>query len=459
MKNLFTTTLLLMFATGSFAQLGQLVNGGFENWTDQNLYDYPTDWSNSNLEEYQGVAALFQSTDAQDGTYSCRLSVETAGAQDTLIGYVYQGLIGQFGPTNGIPYTANFDEMQYHYKCDLMPGDTLFVLVTRFIAGTPVGTQALPLATGTESNWTAGSVSFTNGAQDEIFIGFTIGNPIANVIPTPGSWVQIDNISMHNAGIAVANLPDPSFENWAAVTTENPDNWDSFNFLLAGFGAENVVKSTDANSGSFALEMATSQPIPGGDTVNAYLSYGTIDLYAQNPFVPEPYDAIPTEFTGAYKYTPVSTDQAFIQLLFYQNGSVIGAEALTIDAQATYLNFSLPLSISTTPDSMAIIVYAGDNPGSTLLLDDLAFAGGNVGLSEFSSMNVDIYPNPATNSVMIKADGSYNYTLTDLSGSTVMNGENVNGAIQLDVNQLSSGAYFVTLTNEFKTESHKLIIE
>jgi hypothetical protein len=457
MKNLFTTSVFLLCALGSFAQFGQLSNGGFENWTNQTIYDYPTDWNNSNLEEFQGIPTIIQSTDSQDGTYSCELRAEITAAQDTLFGYVMHGYVGSMGPQGGISYNVNFDEMQYYYQCDLAVGDTLFVIATRFIAGVPVSTEVVEAAVGTVSSWTAGSVSFTNGAQDDLFIGFVLGNPFGGQKPNPGSWARVDNVSMHNAGIAVTNVPDPSFENWSSVSTEDPDNWYTINPLLSSLSLENAIKTTDANTGTYAIEMSTIEF--SGDTIQSFLSNAPINLFSSNPFVASPYDAFPEELTGAYKFAPSGTDSAFLQVVFTQNGNIIGYDVQTFTASASYQNFTLPLTILGTPDSMSIIAFSGENPGSVLHLDDLALVGGTVGLQEFSSMNVDIYPNPATTSVMIKADGNYAYSITNLSGKVVMTQKNLHGAMELDISELSSGAYFVTISNEYTNESHKLIIE
>ncbi len=459
MKNLYTTTIFVLMALGSFAQYGEFPNGGFENWSILDLYDYPTDWGNSNLDGYQGTSTINKSTDAQDGLYSCELFATTFGAQDTLFGFVFQGNLGGSGPTNGIAYTSNIDEVQFQYKCDLAVGDTLFVLAQRYLSNVLVGTYIVQAAVGTQSGWTAGSVSLPSGAQDELFLGFVLSNPLGNNIPTPGSWARIDNVSMHNAGIEVTNVPDPSFENWTNVSTENPDDWYTLNPILSVFGAENAIKTTDANTGSFAIEMTTTQPTLGGDTITSILSFGAIDLSSSIPFAAEPYNATPTLFSGAYKYSPTGADQAFLQMIFYQGGLQIGADVQTINSTATWQTFSSPLTILSQPDSMLFVAISGDNPGSVLKLDDLSLSGGDVGLDEFSTMNVDIYPNPATTSVMIKAEGSFNYSILDLSGNVVMTENDLQGVIELDISHLSSGAYFVKINNAHRNGAYKLIIE
>lgn len=459
MKNFYLTTVMLLLTLGVFAQFGQLPNGGFENWSDLDLYDFPTDWGNSNTQEFQGTATVIKSTDAQDGTYSCEMIATVAGPQDTIFGFVYHGYIGQSGPENGIPYTSNVDEVQYQYKCDLAPGDTLFVIAIRYIAGVQVGIDVVEAAVDTEAAWTSGSVTLSNGAQDELFIGFVLTNPFGSDDPTPGSWARVDNMSMHNAGIEVTNVPDPSFENWTNVTTESPDDWYTLNPLLRGLNLENAIKTTDANTGTFAVEMTTVEVIATGDTIASYISYGEIDLTFSSQFSLTPYDAMPTQFSGAYKYAPSGADQAFIQMTFFAGGAAVGNDIQTINATAAWQTFNSPLSILSQPDSISLIAFSGNNPGSVLKLDDLSLSGGDVGLDEFSAMNVDIYPNPATTLVMIKAEGNYSYSIVDLSGNVVMTGNNLAGAIELDINHLSSGAYFLNINNALGNESHKLIIE
>ena len=102
-----------------------------------------------------------------------------------------------------------------------------------------------------------GSVSVNAMSQDSLFIGFVVGNPFGGPTPTPGAWGRIDNVEMYNLGTATVNVPDPSFENWSNVDVEQADNWYSLNPMLAGEGLENANKTTDANSGTYAVEMTT----------------------------------------------------------------------------------------------------------------------------------------------------------------------------------------------------------
>ena len=57
---------------------------------------------------------------------------------------------------------------------------------------------------------------------------------------------------------------------------------------------------------------------------------------------------------------------------------------------------------------------------------------------------------------MIKSNDIFNYKIIDLSGKIVMSGENNTSAIEVDIDHLNSGVYFIKINNE---ENHKLIIE
>ena len=458
MEKSYLTIVALLLATASFGQNGTLPNAGFENWSTNAIYDYTTSWFCSNEDDWRGVEATSQSTDAAAGLYSCELSAQEAG-QDTVFGFVLHGTIGQNGPSGGISYSDAFDEVQFQYKSDLQTGDTLFLLAIRFTGGVETSSALIEAAVGTQSAWTAGSVSIPAGSQDALFIGFVLGNPFSNNPPTPGSWARIDQVAMYNAGGAVTNLPDPGFEDWTTQSVETPDSWYTMNEQLVGLNLENVTKTTDANSGSFAVELTTVEDPVYGDTISAVLSLGDLLMSGGNPFSPVPYNASPATFTCNYKYAPSGMDGATITIDFLSAGASVGSAFIPINNAATWTPISFPINLSMQPDSMVFVVFSGSNPGSVLILDDVSLSGGNVSLAEFETMDVSIYPNPATTSVMLKAEGNYSYAIVDLAGNVVKNGQMLSGATQVTTSDLSSGTYIINISNATTTETHKLIIQ
>lgn len=460
MKKLLLGTIGLSIAGMSFAQMGQIENGGFENWTSQTLADTLDDWDDSNSDQ-QGPPTVFRSTDAADGNYSAEISVATAGPnmQDTIFGYIFHGTVGNNGPDGGISYTDNFDEVQYQYKADIAQGDTLFLLMIRFTGGVPSGIESYPAAYGTAANWTQGSINVSTGTQDELFIGFVMGDPFGNTAPSPNSTAWVDDVRMYNGGTATTDVPDPSIENWSSVTTETPDNWYSLNPLLSQSGLpENVAKTTDAASGSFAAELTVIQEPQSQDTIGSIVSLGPIDVQSQNPFLPAPYEAMPTELTGAYKYSPSNLDAgAGLLLEFYQNGSVLFSDYQPFTANASYTTFTLPINLASAPDSVLMYAFAGNNPGSVLFLDDMAFNGGDVSLEKESLSAVSVYPNPMDEVIHLRADANTEYTLIDITGKVIQKSVTKNAITKFDLAELKQGVYFFQLYRGGTHETLKFI--
>ncbi|MDC3253140.1 T9SS type A sorting domain-containing protein [Crocinitomicaceae bacterium] len=454
MKN-YSLVIGLFLAHFGFSHNGNIDNGSFENWNHQDLFDYPTNWNTSDHFQFNDNATITKSTDAQDGLYSSEIGVIETD-DDTIIGGIFHG---EFVDA-GIPYSDDFDEIRFQYKSDLPAGDTLSIFIIRYENGNSYE-EIKQAIVGTRTNWTEGSVNFSQTTQDSLFVGFLMQNPSENSLPDPSAWVKIDAIEMYNNGTVVTNIPNASFEDWSTQQTEQPESWYTTNPILAGHGNENVIKTTDANTGTYAIELSTITDSLFGDTIPAILSMAPIDLFAVEIFSKVPYNASPSSFSGAYKYVSNnSNNDAGIEIEFFESGVSIGYHTEFFNETDTWQTFNSSLTISGQPDSILFVAYSGDNPGSTLKLDDLAFSGGNVSLDEFEAMNVSMFPNPATSSVMIKADGTYSCEIIDLTGHILKSHEHLNEAIKLDISDLNAGSYFVRITNGTSSvETLKLIIE
>ena len=77
-------------------------------------------------------------------------------------------------------------------------------------------------------------------------------------------------------------------------------------------------------------------------------------------------------------------------------------------------------------------------------------------------MVFEFYPNPAKSKVTVNLETSYGsseVTIRDMSGKTVSLHDGVQDAIELDLQGLDSGIYFITVVGNGKTSTQKLIIE
>ncbi len=458
-KLLFTVigVAMLFFAHG---QLGQIQNGDFENWTNQTLSDTLDDWTDSNTDQ-PGVVTVFKSTDAGHGDYSAQIKAVTSGPndQDTLFGYVFHGSVGGNGPDGGINYTDDFDEVQYQYKSDLATDDTLYLLIVRYNGGTQLGMELYPAAYGQVNSWTQGSISVSTVSQDELFIGFILGDPFDDFEPLPSSTAWVDNVQMYNGGSATTDLPDPSLENWSSVEVEVADNWNTLNDLLVSSGLPaNVQKTTDAASGSFAAELTVLFEPQNQDTISGVVSLGQIEAQSMNPFIPAPYEAMPDELSGAYKYAPSNLDTGGGLLVeFYNNGAMLASNYQSFTANASYTSFTLPINLSSTPDSVLLYAVAGNNPGTVLHLDDLSFNGGDVSIAEEFKSYSKIYPNPTEDQLYLRTDKNTEYQIIDVMGNVVESGKTNQLISNFDISSLQKGVYFFKLTQNGSVKTLKFI--
>jgi len=458
--NKFYLSILAAFTlTTSFAQFGEIENGDFESWTNTPLYDTTTQWvcSNSASQGFFGVPTTYQSTDASDGMYSARLTVEEIGSgPDTTFGFV---LHGDPNFTFGLPYTDAFDNISVDYKSNMGSEDTLYMVLAKFMGGIPISQDVIPVGNGSQATFTEVNMSVSNVAQQEIFIGFVMGNPFAGINATPGAEAWVDNVRLYNGTTLASNLPDHSFESWDNISTDVADSWYTTGELFAGTALENVTQTTDANNGSFAMRLETVDD--GGQPLAGFASIGMIDLSnAVDPFEAIPYEAMPTTFSGAFKFIPNGSDAAAINITWFQAGTPVGTHTEQLLDQATYTTFSSPLTITGTPDSMQLIIYSGDNPGSVLFVDDLSLSGGNVGISTVETTDYTIYPNPASTELNILVnDGTVNdYALVAIDGSVIAKGSIVNNGSTINLNGVQEGTYFLQLNASSGQAVEKIVI-
>ena len=82
-----------------------------------------------------------------------------------------------------------------------------------------------------------------------------------------------------------------------------------------------------------------------------------------------------------------------------------------------------------------------------------------VGVEDYNSSSVRIYPNPAISIVNIETDKPALLTITNLLGQKVLEMNNINGLTQINTSKYNKGIYFVSLQFENgETSSQKLIV-
>ncbi|HPD66069.1 MAG TPA: T9SS type A sorting domain-containing protein [Bacteroidia bacterium] len=172
-----------------------------------------------------------------------------------------------------------------------------------------------------------------------------------------------------------------SFENWVKkVLYEIPDGYFTSGMQLSMMGApSNVTKSTDKQSGSYAIKLETVKT--GEDTIPGIIIAGKPENSQLGGI---PFSEKPTSLDGYVKYNVKPGDTAGLICLFLFQGNIIGVGAKQVTGiQPVYTSFSIPITFfipMVNPDTLVLIASSSaldgmKIPGSVVLLDHLQFIG------------------------------------------------------------------------------------
>jgi len=178
----------------------------------------------------------------------------------------------------------------------------------------------------------------------------------------------------------------------------------------------------------------------------------------------------PCALEGWYKYDPKNGDSALMDIAFYNKKQEVFIEKLIIKEKVdTWTHFSIEIPQQYREQyfediSILFVASAGVNfddlkackgqKGSALYIDNINLVYGcPVGIKQnlFSSLKANVYPNPATNTVVnIELNEHFTGTVSiyTLTGSKVIE-QQINGnQCQVDITTLSQGNYIYKLMNE-----------
>lgn len=459
----------LIFTSVTFSQ-SVVSNASFENWTSTVVKDSVEFWATSTTDLiYTGanINNTYRVTGAQDGTYAIHMETQTwtdGMTTDTIVGYVLK----ERGDDDlfGFPYTDTINSLSGYYKCGVQTGDTALCIV-ELSKNHVVYAIGYYQFYGTQTSWTQFTLNIPNGhigEPDSVFIGFVSSDPFTPGVATPGSWLEIDNVSFDfttGSMTTPSPIPNHSFEDNVVTTLDTPDDWWSFDPIQYNFYQESYVKkSTDAASGTYALEVSMTASNDSTGLIplvtNGSINLSTFDFEGGDLFW-----AQPDSLVGQVKYTPMGVDTAYALLEMWNasSGLIVYEIKAFVGLNTAYQEFSIPLSFTEAPDSMRLTFFAGDVVGSKLLIDDIQFIGGDVKVDELDDLSFNIYPNPASNQVTFEYHAAEYISIIDISGKTIYQEQlDQSGKLQLDINDWIPGVYFVNLTSPDDQITQKLVI-
>lgn len=125
--------------------------------------------------------------------------------------------------------------------------------------------------------------------------------------------------------------------------------------------------------------------------------------------------------------------------------------------------------ISISPSTGLVVVRQGESNTGDLapldLLDNIWFKLMNMScattnINSFDTDRINIYPNPTNNTVYIKGlehkKGIITLTLTDITGKTI---RTINNQVELHLNNLKQGIYFLTISGDNFKKVEKIVLQ
>ena len=473
-KYIFITLLFLPFITNVYSQV--IPNASFEDWTLKTLYEEPQYYATTNLQAYFNIATgnVTKTTDCQHGAYAAHL--QTIAANDTMTGAMFIGMPGAQTITGGTPYNQKPTALQGYAKYNILTNDTAMIMVFLKRNDTIMAVASI--------NPTGTQMSYTQFTAPIIWID-TVSSHIPDTLvaliscsnfnnPIPGSELFLDNLTFLGATLP---FPNGDFENWNALSYDEPDSWFTINFISLVSGTLSATKTTDHyGTGAYALKLETIV-FPSDNTTDT-MGFVTNGRFGDNgPRGGLKVDNYPMKVSGYYKYTPVGLDTALAAVFLFghdvmNNLLFLDSNMMSLPATNTYTYFELNLSYQgpELPDTLNISFSSSNmkdsadymGAGSILYLDELQVTYFPVSVQEQSLnlKNVNLFPNPAKDYIYMNLSPENNFDkikIFDFKGSLLLE-EPVLNLSRIDVSQFANGMYMYQFISNKKTESGKFVI-
>lgn len=96
--------------------------------------------------------------------------------------------------------------------------------------------------------------------------------------------------------------------------------------------------------------------------------------------------------------------------------------------------------------------------GASVTLDSIAVATSPIGLDEWAAGNLKVYPNPATDRIVLESQGAGVWTISTVLGQEVMR-QSTQGSSRIDVSALNAGTYVARFSGSVGAGTVVLIIQ
>lgn len=439
---------LLLFL--SFSLSAQLPNASFEDWTPIDMYDDLDEWVTSNLEVFFRVQPESATRiDGRNGAQDAAVRLETFLGDGKLTNGDYWN-DGQ----GGTPYTEMPDSIKAWVRYDVASGMNATMRIEFSKNGTLVAFGQITM-NGAEPNWVEVSapISAFTEAPDQVNIVARSSNGGGT-----GSFLEIDEITLTGT---TDQLPNHEMKDWSYLAPEDPNIWNTYNLATALFKEElAVIKTTDAYSGDYAVEIHTRNHLAfGRPSINGVMN--TTGITENGSYLPVPFQ--PKELRFWYKYESTSLDSGIVAASFFKVNDMTGnVEPLGTFFRGApevdqYTQITIPITLTEQADSFGIFIVpdAGEafrqipQLGRKLTIDDIELVM-TTSIEEEGFERMEIIQNPVSDQLRFAAptDNELSWKLLNNLGQYIGTGHLAQGEYGLDVSYLNEGRYVLLLEGE-----------
>lgn len=247
---------------------------------------------------------------------------------------------------------------------------------------------------------------------------------------------------------AAQTIPNGNFESWFWVGwSENPEFWVTDNTELA----PTVTKDFDSYEGEIAMRV-TAQPMGVSD-------YGEANTLFEIDEIPA---ALNFYAKTAVEYGGVSVDVTFLN----QDIEVYTVNWFGTENMVEYTLVSIPLSQVLPPPGIvthariSVSAQVGDLiAGIAWISVDAMEFGETLSVKKMELSNFKIYPNPASENLIIQSNGSSlgNLKITDTLGKIVLEKQVPDNQTTIDIQNLAAGVYMIS-SDEGNMKASRFIV-
>jgi Leucine-rich repeat (LRR) protein len=261
------------------------------------------------------------------------------------------------------------------------------------------------------------------------------------------NWTNIDPQTSFSENCSIIWTSNAENNNDFAKIDSDTDtfNWEVDNAASRGSGARFFSKSWDSGAGNLTPDNLLITPtgeisIPVTATSISF----KLNVEASNALRP-------AENFAIYVFDE-AVGQSFDTKIY--------EETLTVGGDGTDKDISATIPSSFAGKNIGIIVRHYDCTGQ----DKLYVDNFEVSYEEFALSNkktiaqkVNIYPNPTKHSINVSLKEKSNYTLININGKVIKTGTLTPQQNNIDISKAANGLYFLTLENENKLITKKII--